>query len=425
MSDGSPAGLGIAGVRAERARWEAAWPRIWQLGLALFAGLFVAAEIWGREAPRPGFAGRGLLVLVLLGAVLVSVAAVHVTMRRPEGPGLAVAGVLIASSAALTWVQPAGPGVVGVFTGVLVSSLRLPWRWAAGWSAVSFAVLVTVAAAAEQSPVAVVAVLTFLGGFFGVVYLARRLDDAAGLAERLFAELERNRQAQARALRLAERQRLAREMHDILAHTLSGLMLQLEGARMLADGDPATDPRLGEAIDRAQHLGKAGLEETRRAIGMLRDDELPGAEQLSQLVELFSANRGISCRLTVSGTERRLGADASLAVYRVAQEALTNIAKHARPDRVEVHLAYLPDATCLTVEDFRAPGAATAPDNADGGGQPASARGNGFGLTGMRERAELLGGALRAAPTRTGFRVELEVPECHPAELAPAERQGR
>jgi signal transduction histidine kinase len=120
----------------------------------------------------------------------------------------------------------------------------------------------------------------------------------------------------------------------------------------------------------------------------------------------------------VSGPERRLGADACLAVYRVAQEALTNITKHARPDRVEVHLTYLPDTVCLTVEDFGPPGTAAVPGQADGGRRPASVRGSGYGLTGMRERAELLGGALRAGPTRTGFRVELEVPEGPPADLA-------
>jgi signal transduction histidine kinase len=424
VSDGSPTGFGIAELRAERARWEVAWRAIRQLGAATFAGLFTAATVLNPAGPRPGSAGRGLLVSALLAAVLAAFAAVHVTMRRPGGPSLAAIGMLIASSATLVWVQPNGPGIVGVFTGVLLSALRMPWRWAASWSAVSFAALVTLAAVRQTSPVASVAVLTFIGGFFVVAYLARQLGEAAGLAEQLFAELERHREAQARAAGLAERQRLAREIHDVLGHMLSGLMLQLEGARMLAARDPASDPRLGEAIDQAQHLGKAGLEETRKAIGMLRGDDLPSMEHLSELAALFSANRGIPCRLTVSGPERRLGADACLAVYRVAQEAMTNITKHARPDCVEMHLAYLPDTVCLTVEDFGAPGAAAAPGQADGGRRPASVRDSGYGLTGMRERAELLGGALRAGPTRTGFRVELEVPECPPADLMPAGRQG-
>jgi signal transduction histidine kinase len=240
-------------------------------------------------------------VSALLAAALAAFAAVHVTMRRPGGPSLAATGMLVASSVALMWVQPNGPGIAGAFTGVLLSALRMRWRWAVGCSAVSYAVLVAVAAVIQTSPVATVAVLTFIGGFFLVAYLARQLGEAAGLAERLFAELERHRDAQARAAGLAERQRLAREIHDILGHMLSGLMLQLEGARMLAARDPASDPRLGEAIDQAQHLGKAGLEETRKAIGMLRGDELPSMERLSELAALFSANRGIPCRFTVAG----------------------------------------------------------------------------------------------------------------------------
>jgi signal transduction histidine kinase len=409
VSGGQPAGPGIARLRAERARWESAWRGIRRLGLVMFISLFTVSAVLAQQGPRPGLAGRGLAVLALTIAALLAFTAVHVTLRRLGNPALAAAGVLIVSSAALAWVQPTGPGVAGVFTGVLLGALRLPWRWAAGCSAVTFAALVAVTAATDTSPAGTVAVLAFLGGFFGMVYFARRLADATGLAERLLAELERGRTMQARAAGLAERQRLAREMHDILAHTLSGLLLQLEGARMLAARDPAADPRLGEALDRAQHLGRVGLDETRQAIGMLRDDELPCPPRLAGLATLFSANRGVPCPLTVSGTERRLGADARLAVYRVAQEALTNVAKHARPERVEVRLAYLKESVRLTVEDFAR--ADARPGLADNAARPALAGGGGYGLAGMRERAELIGGTLSAGVTPTGFRVELEVPE--------------
>jgi signal transduction histidine kinase len=406
VSGGQPADPGIARLRAERTRWEFAWRGIRRLGLLMFTGLFTVSAVWAQQGPRPGFAGRGLAVLTLTIAALLAFASVHVSIGRLGGPSLAAAGILAVSSAALMCVQPTGPGIAGVFTGVLLGALRLPWRWAVGCSAVTFAVLVAAAAATDTSPEGTVAILAFLGGFFGMVYFARRLADATGLAERLLAELERGRTMQARAARLAERQRLAREMHDILAHTLSGLLLQIEGARMIAARDPAADPRLGEALDRAQHLGRAGLDETRQAIGMLRDDELPCPDRLAGLAALFSANRGVPCRLTVSGAERRLGADARLAVYRVAQEALTNIAKHARPERVEVRLAYLPESVRLAVEDF-----ATADAGPDGGERPAVGGYSGYGLAGMRERAELLGGTLRAGPTLAGFLVELEVPE--------------
>lgn len=408
MSAGQPADLGIARLRAERAQWESTWPRIRHLGWVLFICLFTGAEIWVQHGPRLGYAGRGLDILVLMTAALVAFTAAHVTVRHPDGPSLVAVCALIVSSAGLMWLQPTGPGIAGVFTGVLMSALRLPFRWAVGWSAAAFVILVSVAVATDMAPEGIVAVLAFLGGFFAVVYFARRLAGATALAERLLAELEESRAAQARAAGLAERQRLAREMHDILAHTLSGLLLQLEGAKALVSRDPGADPRIGEAVGRAQHLGRAGLDETRQAIGMLRDDELPWPERLSDLVTLFSANRDLPCGLAVAGAQRRLGAEARLALYRVAQEALTNIVKHADPERVEVRLAYLQGSVRLSVEDFTAAGGG--PGTAGRGERPAAGAGGGHGLTGMRERAELLGGTLGAGPTPTGFLVELEVP---------------
>ena len=147
-------------------------------------------------------------------------------------------------------------------------------------------------------------------GFPGMTLLARRLGQANHQAERLLIELEGTRAAQARAAGLAERQRLAREMHDVLAHSLSGLMLQLEGARMLAADDPS-DPRLPGIIERAHHLGKSGLEEARRAIGMLRDDELPGPERLASLAAQFQEVSGVPCQFTVSGQAYELPSEAA------------------------------------------------------------------------------------------------------------------
>ena len=115
----------------------------------------------------------------------------------------------------------------------------------------------------------------------------------------------------------------------------------------------------------------------------------------------FERDSAIPCRVTVDGAERELGSEARLTVYRVAQEALTNVRKHAGAQRVELHLRYEPEGVRLVVEDFAS--AAAAPAEADPNGA-------GYGLTGMRERAELLGGTLAAAATGMGFRVELWVP---------------
>jgi signal transduction histidine kinase len=297
---------------------------------------------------------------------------------------------LLGTSVALCFLQTGATGPVGLFLAVL-SVVRLFPLLAAAALAVASAAVVGLTESAGGGT----ALNGALSGFlFSAAFAIVTLFAWARVGGEQAAQLEKQ------AVALAERQRLAREMHDVLAHSLSGLMLQLEGARMLAKENPA-DPRLPEIIERAHHLGRTGLAEARRAIGMLRDDELPGPEQLKTLVEQFERDSGIPCELVISGTERPLGSQASLAVYRVAQEALTNVRKHASPERVDVRLAYVAGRTCLTVQDF-GPGSPAPPEVRLSGG--------GYGLTGMRERAELLGGSLTAAPAGHGFRVELQVP---------------
>src|SRR4029079_11445360 len=107
----------------------------------------------------------------------------------------------------------------------------------------------------------------------------------------------RSRTAQAQAAALSERQHLAREMHDVLAHSLSGLLRQCERARLRAARErKRVDPDLADAIERAHHLARAGLEESRRAIGMLRGDDLPGPERLDVLAAEFERDSDIPCR---------------------------------------------------------------------------------------------------------------------------------
>jgi signal transduction histidine kinase len=231
------------------------------------------------------------------------------------------------------------------------------------------------------------------------VRLAQRLREANQQAEELLRELARTRDADARAAALAERQRLARDMHDVLAHSLSGLLLQLEGARLLAT-DGSNDPRLGATIETAHRLAKTGLDEARQAIGILRFEEVPGTERLAALTSRFEHDHNVPCRFAVRGVPVELGPEQSLAIYRVAQEALTNVAKHADASHVEVSLEYRPNRAVLVVEDVGACPAGPNPPSDVGG----------YGLSGMRERAELLGGTLVTSITKTGFRVELEIP---------------
>lgn len=335
---------------------------------------------------------------IAVGAFVLVGVGVVATLRR-RGPVHAVFVVaLFVASVALLWLQPDGVAFAGIFVGLSLLAPLAPARHSVPLTVVTLLLLGTAGVVGGHGSV-VTSILNavLLASFYGMTFLAMRYGEAKRHAEQLVAELRESRAAEARAAGMAERQRLAREMHDVLAHSLSGLLLQLEAARMLVAGDPA-DPRLPGVVDRAHQLGRSGLDEARRAIGMLRDDELPGPERLPGLAAQFQQDRDIPTRFTVSGQERELASEARLALYRVAQEALTNITKHARPDRVELHLTYEPSATRLVVEDFA---------EADTGPAPP---GDGYGLTGMRERAELLGGTLTTDTTPGGFRVELDVP---------------
>jgi signal transduction histidine kinase len=349
----------------------------------------VLAELVGQYRPKP--AAREPVRPVPAAPRWGALSLAHVTGLT----GLAAASVVLA------FLTNGLTGTFGLFMVMVAGVPLLPLALSATL-ALAAAVVAGVSQAVNGTPTASAGLssLAFLGGYV-IIVLSRRIRQSNDAAEAMHR----------RAAASSERQRLAREMHDVLAHSLSGLMLQLEGARMLATENPA-DPRLPEIIERAHHLGKSGLEEARRAIGMLRGDDLPGPEQLATLASQFERDSGIACHLTVTGETRALDSDARLALYRVAQEALTNIRKHARTDRVDIKLAYADGRTSLTVEDFSADGQASAsPPPASASPAPASSSaGGGYGLTGMRERAELLGGSLQAGPTSRGFRVELEVP---------------
>jgi signal transduction histidine kinase len=155
-----------------------------------------------------------------------------------------------------------------------------------------------------------------------------------------------------------------------------------------------------DAVENSHRLARSGLDEARRAIEALRGGEMPGPDRLGALADAFREQTGVATDLVLDGEPRELPSDARLAVYRTAQEALTNVRRHAHAARVDLRLRYADDGIRLTVQDH-------------GEGRVnghASEAGLGYGLTGMRERAELLGGRLAAAPTADGFRVELFLP---------------
>jgi signal transduction histidine kinase len=229
----------------------------------------------------------------------------------------------------------------------------------------------------------------------------------------LLAELEESRAAQEASAALAERARLAREIHDILAHSLSGQVMSLEATRMLAE-HTGSDPRVVAEIERAYRLAKDGLGDARRAVGALRGEALPGPARLPQLVRDAQAARQVRATLEVHGRSQPLAPDAGLCLYRTAQEALTNTAKYAgRGASAHLVLSWSADTVHLDVTDTRRPGAAASPESAE-----AALPSGGYGLTGLRERAELAGGSLTTGPTADGFRVSLTLPTQHVADAA-------
>jgi signal transduction histidine kinase len=226
-----------------------------------------------------------------------------------------------------------------------------------------------------------------------VVGLARRQ------SIRLAEETALAREEQARAGALADRARLAREIHDVLAHALSALAVQLETADALLENGRTDQARA--SVARAGQLAREGMAETRRAIGTLRGDTLPLAEMLDGLAAGYRTDRGAPATVRIEGKPRELGADAALALYRTAQEAMTNVGKHAPGAAVTVDLRYQGDDVRLRVSNGAAPA---------GADRSLVHTGGGYGLSGLRERAELAGGRFSAAPTADGYQVEVSLP---------------
>ncbi len=376
--------------------------------LAGFVVLALLGAVIATGNPSAGLRGKGLGITLGLAGYGVSFAVGFALRRRETAatPRAVMLGVLVISTGVLLGFQPNGAAIAGLYAAAGAAGVRARGR--AGF--VLLALIVAAGAVAlglgGHGAVDVIADEVGLVMVFLVTRLAREARDGRERAERLLAELEDSRDAFVQAAAVGERGRIARELHDVLAHSLSALAVQLEGTRLLARTRGADDEVVA-AIERAHHLAGSGLEEARRAIGALRGDDLPGPDLLGALVLSFEEQAGITCAFEVGGTVRTLPSDARLALYRTAQEALTNVRKHADPERVELRLRYAPDGTSLVVEDHAA---ARVGAGARGLDTDLGEAGGGYGLSGMRERAELLDGRLTAAPTADGFRVELWLP---------------
>ena len=233
-------------------------------------------------------------------------------------------------------------------------------------------------------------------------WVRHRRAEATGLrartevAERAAEDRARAAEERARAAVADERARIARELHDLVAHSMGVIVLQAQGAQRSLDADPG---RARTALESIESAGRSGLAELRRLLGLLTwpteapmDEPQPSLDRLDELVAGVR-EAGARAHLTVTGEVRQLPAGVELTAYRVAQEALTNVLRHAPGAAARVSADYGRDRITVTVTD-------------DGPGRTAATEGSGRGLVGMRERVALYGGELEAGPAPAGgFRV--------------------
>ncbi|MGW1074526.1 sensor histidine kinase [Streptomyces sp. NPDC002537] len=312
------------------------------------------------------------------------------TLAQRLWPSLGVLAVLYAVGAGSQLAGARTPAAVLWCVCALMSMERLPMLCALGSATVAMG---SYALVSSDEPVVIA--LTVVG--LPVMGYALRLDEEArGAGFRLLAQERAARRAEAESAALAERARIAREIHDVLAHSLSAQMVHLEAARLLIERGEDRQLIL-ERVVAARGMAREGLSETRQALSALRGE----MSRVEDFLRESAASEG--ARLEVTGEPRDLPAEAGLAVRRVAQEALTNVRKHAPGARVDMRFTYLEGEVELWVRD--------------GGGRAGSGdlavSGAGYGLLGMRERAELLGGTLEAGPAgpeQEGFVVRLRVP---------------
>ncbi|MFD8708732.1 sensor histidine kinase [Kitasatospora sp. NPDC059648] len=218
-------------------------------------------------------------------------------------------------------------------------------------------------------------------------------------AEQLLEQTRLVQREQARGAALAERTRIAREMHDVLAHSLGALSVQLKVATaQIEKGD--AEGALAR-VRRANRLADEGLTEARNAVAALRDDVPPIEEAIEQLAAEHRLNHPGEVRLLITGQARSIGPATAVSLAQATREALTNAAKHAVGERVEITLAFGPEAVRLSVENRTRNARRSDVDHVPG-----------YGLTGMRERIALVGGTLVASAEDGGKRwvVVAEVP---------------
>jgi signal transduction histidine kinase len=336
----------------------------------------------------------------------------------------ALGAVLVAGFYPVTLALDApGPGGTGLIA-VLVASGYAGYATSRARSllAVSLAVAIFVGTALVQFG------LTWDTVFFPAVFfpawwagrLVRRERERSAQLQELAAELDATREAAVRAAAQEERTRVAREVHDAVAHSVSVMTLQIGGLRRQLDGVLDDRPAEREVLLGLERLGRETVEELRGLVGILREPgdhggstaPLPSLARVQDVVDDVRG-AGLDVDLTVEGEVRELPRALDVSAYRIVQEALTNVLRHAPGSTARVHVRYSTDAVDVTVRDESSPDALVLAahhgrlDDARPDGSPGV---GGHGLAGMRERTQMFGGLLTARHHETGFEVHAHLP---------------
>ena len=328
---------------------------------------------------------------------------------------IALSGTILAAAVAVRRRYPATAGLVAV---VVADVVAVAWRppslvtYGVAWMCAVYALAVWTSARQFALGVAVFALPTFVAAALGegpsgsieftVIALVVMLLVRQGIRgrDRRAEMAERERELAAREAVVEERARIARELHDVIAHNVSMMVVQAGAERRVLDG---ANGSTREVLQTIEQIGRNALTEMRRLVGMLRrdaDDPLapqPGLDEVATLVGQVR-EAGLPVDLTVEGERRELPAGIELSAYRIVQEALTNALKHAGDAHAQVSIRYGADSLELEILD-------------DGGGAQDGATRGGHGLVGMRERVALYGGRFDASRRPGGgFAVRAKLP---------------
>ncbi len=353
--------------------------------LVILASLIVSAQ---RGTDWPWVQVAGLTVFGV---------ACGVFLFAPPAPPPVAAALFAASGLAVVmmyWAQPSGVPV-GMFVLAAFATMRPPLLLMlivlAAIAGLFCALQVPSGHESVATAAAVLAGMIFFSGV-GVLLLSERRQRERIAA--LLMQLEAARESEHAASALAARTTAAREVHDVLAHSLSGLIIQLEAARLQGKATRA-DPLLQSSVDNALRSARSGLTEAKRAVAALRGERPQGPADIPSLIEEHRLATGAPITFEVIGDPHEMGDEAGLALYRATQEALSNVRKHAPGAAVEVQLNWYLDRVALTV---------TNPLTRESTNSP------GWGLAGIQERLEALHGTMHVAQAGGAYAVRVEVP---------------